>query len=122
VSCLTGTGLHGTKGFRGTARELTETTDLEPATRPDRPADLGRERFTIESSTPQGRCEDHADKAVNTRSVRQPTVKRWDPLPLAPNSTRTITEAGDRTDKAKGQGRWLWNDRWGQNNLHGLRT
>jgi hypothetical protein len=86
------------------ARELTEMTDREHAPPHDRPADLGRERFTIESSTPQGRCEDHSDKAVNPRSVRQPTVKRWDPLPLASKSTRTITEAGDRTDKAEGQG------------------
>ena len=85
--------------------------------RPRRP-----ERFTIESSTPEGQCEDHSDKAVNPRSVRQPTVKRLDPLSLAPKSTRTITEAGDRTDKAKGKGRWLWNDRWGQSNLHRLRT
>ncbi len=72
--------------------------------------------------SPAGRCEDHSDKAVNPGSVRQPTMKRLDLLPLAARSTRTISEADDRTDKAKGQRRWLWNDRWGESNLHGLRT
>ena len=97
--------------------------DLKLAPGLDRAADLRLDRFTIESNKPQGRCEDHSGQAVNPPSVCQPTVDRFSPLPLplAPKSTYAITEASDRTDKAKGEGRWLWNGHWSQNNLHSLR-
>jgi hypothetical protein len=104
-----------------------DRVNLDPATRPDRPADLGLERFTIESSTRQGRCEDHSGKAVNPPSAcpADLTIQRFSLLPQAPKPTRTIAEAGDHTDETKGEGRWLRHGRhghWSQNNLHSLRT